>query len=235
MLEESKALVHCNMRLELDQANEVPVRANKHIQPKLTKGAFQIAPTSENINNIRGSNHCSQCSKVNEELNQNQLEVAPEIMETPAIPAGEVHSHRHHIKKPKEGIFTRAKRTSPNNGQKQTSRSTNSCFSKATPKALVVGKEHEAKSSLLFTASQKFQSSPGLGLTTFRNMDEAWSGNRIPMPESHIKSVTVLDGFHDESPEKLDPMEQGPEDTAAAKVVAEKPIGALLSLGWSQC
>ena len=70
----------------------VPVRANKRIQPKLTKEAFQIAPTSENIKNIKGSNLCSQCSKVNEELNQNQLEVAPEIMETPAIPAGEMCS-----------------------------------------------------------------------------------------------------------------------------------------------
>ena len=68
------------------------MRANKHIQPKLMKEAFQIAPTSENIKNIRGSNLCSQCSKGNEELNQNQLEVAPEIMETPAIPAGEMHS-----------------------------------------------------------------------------------------------------------------------------------------------
>ena len=70
----------------------VPVKTNKHIQPKLMKEAFQIAPTSENIKNIRGSNLCSQCFKVNEKLNENQLEVAPEIMETPAIPAGEMCS-----------------------------------------------------------------------------------------------------------------------------------------------
>ena len=68
------------------------MKTNKHIQPKLMKEAFQIAPTSENIKNIRGSNLCSQCFKVNEKLNENQLEVAPEIMETPAIPAGEMCS-----------------------------------------------------------------------------------------------------------------------------------------------
>ncbi|CAI9181588.1 unnamed protein product [Rangifer tarandus platyrhynchus] len=126
---------------------------------------------------------------------------------------------------------SQAKRTSPNNGRKQISRSTNSSFSKATPKALVVGKEHKAKSSLLFTTSQKFQKSPGHGLATYRDMDVARSVNKIPMPKSPVKSGTVQDGFHDESPEKLDPMEQGSEDIAAPEVVAEKPIGALLSPG----
>ena len=132
--------------------------------------------------------------------------------------------NRHHTKKPKEGTFTRAKRTSPSSGQKQISRSTNSSFSKAAPQALVVGKEHEAKSSPLFTASQMAQKSPACGLATAKNMDVARSGNRIPVPKSPIKSGTVLGGFHDESPEKPDPTEQGPEDTAAPEAVAENPI-----------
>ena len=139
--------------------------------------------------------------------------------------------NRHHTKKPKEGTFTRAKQTSPNSGQKQISRSTNSSFSKAAPKALVVGKEHQAKSSPLFTASQKFQKGPACGLATYKKMDVARSGNRIPVPKSPIRSGTVLDGFHDESPEKPDPMEQGPEDTAGPEAVDENPIGARLSPG----
>ena len=117
----------------------------------------------------------------------------------------------------------------------QISRPTNSSFSKAAPQALVVGKENEAKSSLPFTASQMAQKSPACGLATSKNMDVARSGNRIPVPESHIKSGTVLGGFQDESPEKPDPTEQGPEDTAAPEAVAENPIGALLSPGRSQC
>ncbi|CAI9181587.1 unnamed protein product [Rangifer tarandus platyrhynchus] len=122
--------------------------------------------------------------------------------------------NRHHTKKPKEGTFTRAKRTSPNNGQKQISRSTNRSFSKAAAKALMVGKEHEAKSSLLFTTRQKFHKSPACGLATYKNLDVARSGNSIPVPKSPKESVTVLDGFHDESPKMPDPVKQGPEDPA---------------------
>ncbi|KAM9665109.1 LOW QUALITY PROTEIN: chromodomain Y-like protein [Dama dama] len=139
-----------------------------------------------------------------------------------------------HTGKQKEGTLTRAKWTSPNNGQNQISRSTNSSFSKAAPKALVVGKEHEAKSSPLFTASQKFQESSARGLATYKNMDLARLGNRILVPKSPIKSGTVLDSFQDESPENPDPMEQGPEDTVAPEAAAEKWIGALLSLGAEQ-
>ncbi|KAB0347438.1 hypothetical protein FD754_012295 [Muntiacus muntjak] len=139
--------------------------------------------------------------------------------------------NRPHTEKQKEGTLTRAKQTSPNNGQKQISRSTNSSFSKAAPKALVVGKEHEAKSSPLFTPSQKFQKSSAQGLATYKNMDLAHSGNRILVPKSPIKTGTVLDSFQDESPENPDPMEQGPEDTAAPEAEAEKRIGALLSPG----
>ncbi|KAF4008355.1 hypothetical protein G4228_020079 [Cervus hanglu yarkandensis] len=56
-----------------------------------------------------------------------------------------------HSEKQKEGTFTRTNRTSPNNGQKQIPRSTKSSFSKDALKVLVVGKEHEVKSSPLFT------------------------------------------------------------------------------------
>ena len=70
----------------------VRVNINKHIQSKLAKKASQKAPTSENLKKIRGSDLCSQHSMVNEELNHNTLEEAPEILETPAIPAGQMHS-----------------------------------------------------------------------------------------------------------------------------------------------
>ncbi|KAM9665050.1 chromodomain Y-like protein [Dama dama] len=139
--------------------------------------------------------------------------------------------NRQHTGKQKEGTLTRAKRTSPNNGQNQISRSTNSSFSKAAPKTLVVGKEHEAKSSPPFTASQKFQESSARGLATYKYMDLARLGNRILVPKSPIKSGTVLDSFQDESPENPDPMKQGPEDTAAPEAAAEKRIGGLLSPG----
>lgn len=51
------------------------------------------------------------------------------------------------------------------------------------------------------------------------------------MPKSPIKSRTAVDGFQSESPEKLDPVEQGLEDTVAPEVAAEKPVGALLGPG----
>ena len=61
-----------------------------------------------------------------------------------------MHDYNHcHSEKQKEVTLSRANQISVNNGQKQISRSTNSSFSKAAPKALVVGKEQEAKSSLL--------------------------------------------------------------------------------------
>ncbi|KAM9665040.1 LOW QUALITY PROTEIN: chromodomain Y-like protein [Dama dama] len=139
--------------------------------------------------------------------------------------------NRQHTGKQKEGTLTRAKQTTPNNGQNQISRSTNSSFSKAAPKALVVDKEHEAKSTPLFTTSQNFQKSSTQGQATYKNMDLAWLGNRILVPKSPIKSGTVLDSFQHESPENPDPMKQGLEDTAAPEAAAEKWIGDLLSPG----
>ena len=135
-----------------------------------------------------------------------------------------IHDFNHcHNEKQKEGTFSRANQTSTNNGQKWISRSTNSSFSKAAPKALVIGKEQEAKSSLLVTASQKFRKSPMPGLATCKNMELAQSDIRILVPKSPIQVSTGVHGFQDESPEKLDPVEQGLEDTVATEGAAEKP------------
>ncbi|DAA12533.1 TPA: hypothetical protein BOS_26442 [Bos taurus] len=49
----------------------VSVRVNNHLQAKMTKKTSQKPPTTRNLRKIRGSKLCSQCSKVNEELNQN--------------------------------------------------------------------------------------------------------------------------------------------------------------------
>ena len=135
-----------------------------------------------------------------------------------------IHDFNHcHNERQKEGTFSIANQTSANNGQKWISRSTNSSFSKAAPKALVVGKEQEAKSSLLVTASQKFRKRPMPGLATCKNMELAQSDIRILVPKSPIQVSTGVHGFHDKSPEKLDPVEQGLENTAATEGAAEKP------------
>ena len=135
-----------------------------------------------------------------------------------------IHDFNHcHNERQKEGTFSIANQTSANNGQKWIFRSTNSSFSKAAPKALVVGKEQEAKSSLLVTASQKFRKRPMPGLATCKNMELAQSDLRSLVPKSPIQGSTGVHGFHDKSPEKLDPVEQGLENTAATEGAAEKP------------
>ncbi|NIG61663.1 chromodomain Y-like protein [Pontoporia blainvillei] len=139
--------------------------------------------------------------------------------------------NRRHTEKQREGPFTRANRASPNNARKQISRSTNSSFSKASPESLVVVKEHEPKASLLFAASQKFRKDPALSLLNRKNMDLAKSGIKILVPKSPIKSRTAADGFQSKSREKLDPVEQGQEDTVALEVAAKKLVGALLGPG----
>lgn len=139
--------------------------------------------------------------------------------------------NRRHPERQREGTLTRTNRTSPNNARKQISRSTNSSFSKTSPKALVISKDHEAKNSQLFTASQKFRKNTTPSLSGRKNMDLAKSGIKILVPKSPIKSRTAVDGFQSESPEKLDPVEQGLEDTVAPEVAAEKPVGALLGPG----
>nr|XP_039318522.1 chromodomain Y-like protein [Saimiri boliviensis boliviensis] len=139
--------------------------------------------------------------------------------------------NRRHTEKQKESTLTRTNRTSPNNARKQISRSTNSNFSKTSSKALVIGKDHESKNSQLFAASQKFRKNTAPSLSSRKNMDLAKSGIKILVPKSPIKSRTAVDGFQSESPEKLDPVEQGQEDTVAPEVAAEKPVGALLGPG----
>lgn len=139
--------------------------------------------------------------------------------------------NRHHTEKQKESTLTRTNRTSPTNARKQISRSTNSNFSKTSPKSLVIGKDHESKNSQLFAASQKFRKNTSPSLSNRKNMDLAKSGIKILVPKSPIKSRTAVDGFQSESPEKLDPIEQAQEDTVAPEVTAEKPVGALLSPG----
>ncbi|EPY83841.1 chromodomain protein, Y chromosome-like isoform a isoform 1-like protein [Camelus ferus] len=120
---------------------------------------------------------------------------------------------RRHSERQREGALPRAPRTSPNSARKQVSRSTNSSFSKASPKPLVIGKDPESRSSALFAASQKFRKNTAPSLSTRKNMDLAKSGIKILVPKSPIKSRTTVDGFQSESPEKLDPVEQAQEDT----------------------
>ncbi|XP_074126952.1 chromodomain Y-like protein isoform X2 [Sminthopsis crassicaudata] len=62
-------------------------------------------------------------------------------------------------------------------------------------------------------------------------MDLAKSGIKILVPKSPIKSRTAVDGFQNESPDKLDQIEQDQEDSVAPEVAAEKPVGALLGPG----
>ncbi|CAO2595762.1 chromodomain Y-like protein isoform X1 [Chionomys nivalis] len=139
--------------------------------------------------------------------------------------------NRRHSERQKEGSLARANRASPSNARKQISRSTHSNLSKTTPKALVVGKDHESKNSQLLATSQKFRKNTAPSLANRKNMDLAKSGIKILVPKSPVKGRTSVDGFQGESPEKLDPVEQGPEDTIAPEVTAEKPIGALLGPG----
>ena len=84
----------------------------------------------------------------------------------------------------------------------------------------MVGKEQQAKSSLLI---QKFRKSPMPGLATCKDMELAQSDIRILLSKSPIQGSPGVHGFQDESPEKLDPVEQGLEDTTAMEGAAEKP------------
>lgn len=136
--------------------------------------------------------------------------------------------NRRHNERQKEGTLARTSRASPSNARKQISRSTHSALSKTNPKALVVGKDHESKTNQLLATSQKFRKNTAPSLANRKNMDLAKSGIKILVPKSPIKGRTSIDGFHGESPEKLD---QGAEDTVAPEVTAEKPTGALLGPG----
>ncbi|XP_068054779.1 chromodomain Y-like protein isoform X3 [Anomalospiza imberbis] len=139
--------------------------------------------------------------------------------------------NRRHNEKQKESTLTRTNRTSPNNARKQISRSTNSSFSKTSSKSLVMTKEHESKNSQLFSATQKFRKNNSPSLSGRKNMDLAKSGIKILVPKSPIKSRTTVDGFQNESPDKMDHIEQDQDDSVAPEVAAEKPVGALLGPG----
>nr|XP_036854245.1 chromodomain Y-like protein isoform X3 [Manis javanica] len=84
--------------------------------------------------------------------------------------------NRRHTEKQRESTLARANRASPNNARKQISRSTNSNFSKTSPKSLVIGKDLEPKNSQLFAASQKFRKNTAPSLSNRKNMDLAKSG-----------------------------------------------------------
>ncbi|GAB1298082.1 Chromodomain Y-like protein [Apodemus speciosus] len=139
--------------------------------------------------------------------------------------------NRRHTERQKEGGLARASRASPSNARKQISRSTHSALAKTNPKAPVVGKDQESKTSQLLATSQKFRKNPAPSLANRKNMDLAKSGIKILVPKSPVKGRTSVDGFQGESPEKLDPVDQGAEDTVAPEVTAEKPTGALLGPG----
>ncbi|KAJ7410973.1 chromodomain Y-like protein [Willisornis vidua] len=139
--------------------------------------------------------------------------------------------NRRHNEKQKESTLTRTNRTSPNNARKQISRSTNSSFAKTSSKSLVMSKEHESKNNQLFSATQKFRKNNSPSLSGRKNMDLAKSGIKILVPKSPIKSRTAVDGFQNESPDKMDHIEQDQDDSVAPEVAAEKPVGALLGPG----
>ncbi|NXH96725.1 CDYL protein, partial [Pachycephala philippinensis] len=139
--------------------------------------------------------------------------------------------NRRHNEKQKESTLTRTNRTSPNNARKQISRSTNSSFSKTSSKSLVMSKEHESKNNQLLSTTQKFRKNNSPSLSGRKNMDLAKSGIKILVPKSPIKSRTTVDGFQNESPDKMDHIEQDQDDSVAPEVAAEKPVGALLGPG----
>nr|XP_033790674.1 chromodomain Y-like protein isoform X2 [Geotrypetes seraphini] len=135
--------------------------------------------------------------------------------------------NREHNEKPKDSTLTRTNRISPNNARKQISRSTNSSFTKTSPKSLGVSKDCESKSQLF--VSHKFHKSPSYSLSNRKNMDFARSGIKILVPKSPMKN-RILAGFQNVSPDKLDHIEPD-QDSVAPEVTAEKPVGALLGPG----
>lgn len=137
--------------------------------------------------------------------------------------------NRRHNEKPKDNhTISKTNRTSPNNARKQISRSTNSSFSKTSPKSLTLSKEGDAKNTQLST-SPKLRKSPQL-IPLRKNMDLSRSGIKILVPKSPMKNRNSVDGFQNEPGEKLNHIEQE-QDSVAPEVTAEKPVGALLGPG----
>ncbi|XP_075682789.1 chromodomain Y-like protein [Rhinoderma darwinii] len=136
--------------------------------------------------------------------------------------------NRRHNEKPKDHTISKTNRTSPNNARKQISRSTNSSFSRTSPKSLTLSKDGDSKNAQL-SASPKLRKSPQI-IPLRKNMDLSRSGIKILVPKSPMKNRNSIDGFQNEPGEKLNHIEQE-QDSVAPEVTAEKPIGALLGPG----
>ncbi|KFO22669.1 chromodomain Y-like protein [Fukomys damarensis] len=135
-----------------------------------------------------------------------------------------------HAEKQKESALTQTSGTSSKNARKQISRSTNSSFSDTSQKAQVI-KDHESKNLASVAARLKLKKSTAPSPSSPEVTDLPETGINTPVSASPIKSRTAVDGFPSKGPEKLDPIKQGPEDTVAPKVAAEKPVRALLGPG----
>ncbi|XP_069816311.1 chromodomain Y-like protein [Dendropsophus ebraccatus] len=132
--------------------------------------------------------------------------------------------------KPKDSnTISKTNRTSPNNARKQISRSTNSSFSRTSPKSLTLSKDSDSKNTQLST-SPKLRKSPSQLIPVRKNMDLSRSGIKILVPKSPMKNRSSVDGFQNEPGEKLNNIEQE-QDSVAPEVTAEKPVGALLGPG----
>ncbi|XP_040287978.1 chromodomain Y-like protein isoform X1 [Bufo bufo] len=137
--------------------------------------------------------------------------------------------NRRHSEKPKDNsTISKTNRTSPNNARKQISRSTNSSFSRTSPKSLTLTKDGDLK-NLQLPTSPKLRRSPQL-IPVRKNMDLSRSGIKILVPKSPMKNRNSVDGFQNEPGEKLNHIEQE-QDSVAPEVTAEKPVGALLGPG----
>ncbi|KAM4028902.1 chromodomain Y-like protein [Anomaloglossus baeobatrachus] len=138
--------------------------------------------------------------------------------------------NRRHSEKPKDNnTISKSNRTSPNNARKQISRSTNSSFSRVSPKSLTLGKDGDSKNAQL-SSSPKLRKSPSQLLPVRKNMDLSRSGIKILVPKSPMKNRNTVDGFQNEPVENLNHIEQE-QDSVAPEVTAEKPVGALLGPG----
>ncbi|XP_075069111.1 chromodomain Y-like protein isoform X1 [Mixophyes fleayi] len=138
--------------------------------------------------------------------------------------------NRRHNEKPKDNnTIAKANRTSPINARKQISRSTNSSFSRTSPKSLTFSKDSESKNTPLST-SPKLRKSPSQVIPVRKNMDLSRTGIKILVPKSPMKNRSSVDGFQNETGEKLNHIEQE-QDSVAPEVTAEKPVGALLGPG----
>ncbi|KAG8442440.1 hypothetical protein GDO86_011284 [Hymenochirus boettgeri] len=136
--------------------------------------------------------------------------------------------NRRHSEKPRDNSTVRTNRTSPNNARKQISRSINSSFLRTSPKSMPLIKDNDSKNNQLLATSPKLRKSPSQASPVKKAMDLSRSGIKILVPKSPMKSRISVDGFQNESTEKLNNLEQ---DSTAPEVTAEKPVGALLGPG----